>query len=61
MNREYMDQIIRRGNELVLLEQAAECIPLKSSVVRWVAAAVLGALCTLLPAVTAAQTCFSMV
>ena len=61
MNDEYMKKVIRRGNELILLEQAAACLPERSSVVRWAVAAALGILCTLLPSVTAAQACLAII
>ena len=61
MNGEYMNKVIQRGNELILLEQASTYLPRKSSAVRWAVAAALGLLCTLLPSVTAAQVCFSII
>ena len=60
MNNTYLDQVIRRGNELNLLEQAAVCFLERSGVMRWAIAAALGLIFTLLPSVTAAQACLYM-
>ena len=60
MNNTYLDQVIRRGNELNLLEQAAVCFLERSGVMRWEIAAALGLIFTLLPSVTAAQACLYM-
>ncbi len=62
MPDQYLNEIIRRGNELSMLEQAAAlCGPGKSSVVRWAVAAAFGFLVTLLPSVCTAQAFFQMI
>ena len=55
MRDQYLNEIILRGNELALLEQAALSVPKKASPVRWVVAAAFGALVTLFPSVCTAQ------
>lgn len=60
MNNTYLDQVVRRGNDLNMLEQAAVCFPERSGVMRWVIATALGLIFTLLPSVTAAQACLYM-
>ena len=61
MNEQYLNGIIRRGNELAILEQAALAFPKKASPFRWIVAAALGALVTLFPSVCAAQAFFQMI
>ena len=55
MRDQYLNDIIHRGNELTLLEQAALSVPEKASPVRWIVAAAFGLLMTLFPSVCTAQ------
>ena len=56
MRDDYLDNVIRRGNELGMLEQAAAlCRPSRTSGVRWAVAAALCLLITLLPSVCSAH------
>ena len=61
MRDQYLNDVIRRGNELALLEQAALCVPEKASPVRWIVAAAFGALVALFPSVCAAHAFFQMI
>ena len=61
MRDEYLNEVIRRGNELAILERAALCFPTKPSPVRWVVAAAFGVLVTLFPFVCTAQAFFPMI
>ncbi len=61
MRDPYLQEIICRGNELILLEQAALSVPKKASPVRWAVAAAFGLLITLLPSVCNAQTFLQMI
>ena len=61
MRDDYMNGIIRRGNELALLEQAAALMPEKGSPVRWIVAVAFGALVALFPSVCTAQAFFQMI
>lgn len=61
MRDEYLNEVIRRGNELAILERAALCFPKKPSPVRWVVAAAFGVLVTLFPSVCTAQAFFPMI
>ena len=61
MRDEYLNGIIRRGNQLALLEQAALSIPEKASPVRWIVAAAFGLLVALFPSVCTAQAFFQMI
>ena len=61
MRDEYLNEIIRRGNQLALLEQAALSIPKKASPVRWIVAAAFGLLVALFPSVCTAQAFFQMI
>ena len=61
MRDEYLNGIIRRGNQLALLEQAALSIPEKASPVRWIVAAACGVLLSLIPSVCSAQAFFQMI
>ena len=60
MRDEYLNQIIRRGNELAVLEHAALSYPKNTSVIRWAVAAAFGMLVTFLPSVCTAHTFFQM-
>ena len=59
MRDDYLKQIILRGNELTVLEQAALLFPRKTSAIRWAVAAAFGMLVTFLPAVCSAAHAFS--
>ncbi len=61
MRNEYLNTVIRRGNELTVLEQAALALPEKESPVRWMIAAAFGILVTLFPSVCSAQAFFQMI
>ncbi len=62
MRNEYLDKVIRRGNELNLLEQAAsQAAPGRTAVVRWAVAAAFTLLMTLLPSVCSAHAFFQMI
>ena len=54
MRDDYLNNVIRRGNELAVLEQAALSFPERASAVRWVLAAAFCALVTLFPSVCSA-------
>ena len=54
--------MIRRGNELNVLEQAAVLyIPKNSSIIRWAVAGAFGLLVTLLPSVCTAHAFLQMI
>ena len=56
MRDDYLNDVIRRGNTLNMLEQALSAVPSgRFSAVRWVVAAAFGLLVTLLPSVCTAQ------
>ena len=61
MHDDYLNEIIHRGNELAALEQAALVFPKKDSPVRWIVAAALGVLLSLIPSVCSAQAFFQMI
>ncbi|MBR6442252.1 MAG: hypothetical protein IKS46_01085 [Clostridia bacterium] len=62
MRDDYLNNIILRGNELNLLEQAASVpFPKNASVIRWAVAAAFGLLVTLLPSVCTAHAFFQMI
>ncbi len=54
MRDDYLNDVIRRGNELAVLEQAALSFPRRTSAVRWALAAAFGALVALFPSVCSA-------
>ena len=61
MRDDYLKNIILRGNELNLLEQAASVsFPKNASAVRWAVAGAFGLLITLLPSVCTAHAFFQM-
>lgn len=60
MRDQYLNEIIRRGNELAVLEQAALSLPKKAAPVRWIIAAAFGLLVTLFPSVCTAHAFFQM-
>jgi len=61
MRDPYLNDIIHRGNELALLEQAALSVPEKASPLRWIVAAAFGVLVTLFPSVSTAQALLQMI
>ena len=61
MRDEYLNRVIRRGNELSVLEYAAESFPKNLSVIRWAVAAAFGMIVTLLPSVCTAHAFFKMI
>ncbi len=61
MHDQYLNDIIHRGNELALLEQASLSVPKKKSHVRWIVAAAFGILGTLFPSVCTAQTLLQLI
>ena len=61
MRDAYLNEIIHRGNELAVLEQAALMFPKKNTHVRWVVAAAGGILLSLIPSFGSAQAFFQMI
>ena len=61
MRNDYLNIVIRRGNELAVLEQAALIYPRKASPVRWIVAAAFGILFSLIPSVCTAQAFLQMI
>jgi len=61
MSNGYLNNVIRRGNELAVLEQAALIFPKKTSPVRWIFAAAFGVLFSLIPSVCSAHAFFQMI
>lgn len=61
MRNNYLNDVIRRGNELALLEQAALVFPKKTFPVRWIVAAAFSMLFSLIPSVCSAQAFFQMI
>ena len=61
MRDPYLNDIIHRGNELALLEQAGLSVPKKESPVRWIVAAAFGVLVTLFPSVCTAQALLQLI
>ena len=61
MRNDYLNSVIRRGNELAVLEQAAMTFPKKTAPVRWIVAAAFGVLFSLIPSVCSAQAFFQMI
>ena len=61
MRNDYLNSVIRRGNELAVLEQAALIYPRKASPVRWIVAAAFGILFSLIPSVCTAQAFLQMI
>ena len=61
MHDDYVNEVLRRGRELGLLEQAAAGIPEKSSPVRWVIAAAFGLLVALFPSAGTAYAFFQLI
>jgi len=61
MRDPYLNDIIHRGNELALLEQAVLSVPKKESPVRWIVAAAFGVLVTLFPSVCTAQALLQLI
>ena len=61
MHDDYLHEVIHRGNELAVLEQAAISFPKKASPVRWIVTVAFGVLFTLIPSVCSAQAFFQMI
>ena len=61
MHNDYLNSVIRRGNELAVLEHAALAFPKKASPVRWIVVAAFGVLFSLIPSVCSAQAFFHMI
>ena len=61
MRNNYLNDVIRRGNELAVLEQAALIFTKKTSPVRWIVAVAFGVLFSLIPSVCSAQAFFQMI
>ncbi|MDO5436212.1 MAG: hypothetical protein Q4G19_07565 [Clostridia bacterium] len=57
-DEEYIRRVILRGNELELLDRAAEMLPERRSALRGIIAAAAALLTVLLPAVSAARVFF---
>ena len=51
----YLEQVLARSRELVLLDRAARALPDRRSAGKWIVAAALGLLSVFFPAVSAAQ------
>ena len=61
MRNEYLKNVILRGNELNLLEQAVSApFPKNESIIRWAVGAAFGLLITLLPSVCTAHAFFQI-
>ena len=61
MRDNYLNEIIHRGNELAMLEQAALTFPKKTSPVRWIVVVACSVLFSLIPSVCSAQAFFQMI
>ena len=62
VQNEYLNAVIRRGNELNVLEQAAVLYdPKHFSIIRWAVAGAFGLLVTLLPSVCTAHAFLQMI
>ena len=61
MRNDYLNSVIRRGNELAVLEQVALTFPKKTFPVRWIVAAAFSVLFSLIPSVCSAQAFFQMI
>ena len=61
MRDDYLNEIIHRGNEIAVLEQAALTFPKKTSPVRWIVAAACSVLFSLIPSVCSAQAFFQII
>ena len=61
MRDDYLNEIIHRGNELAVLEQAALMFPKKNTPVRWIVAAAFSMLFSLIPSVCSAHAFFQMI
>ena len=61
MRDQYLNDIIHRGNELALLEQAALSVPEKASPVRWIVASAFGLFVVLFPSVCTTQAFLQMI
>lgn len=54
-HEEYMEKIVLRGNQLILLEQAVETMPKRHPLIRFALALAAGGATLLMPAISAAQ------
>ena len=61
MSNDYLNEVIRRGNELAALDQASLLFPKKESVARWLVAAAFTALVALFPSVCSAHAFFPII
>ena len=62
MHDDYLNRVIRRGNDLCLLEHTAILsFPKKATAIRWAVAAAFALLLTLLPSVCSAQAFFQII
>lgn len=62
MRDDYLNDVIRRGNTLNMLEKASSMVPAaRLTAVRWVVAGAFGLLVTLLPSVCTAQSFLYMI
>ena len=62
MHDDYLNRVIRRGNDLCRLEHAAALsFPKRTSTIRWTVAAAFALLLTLLPSVCSAQAFFQII
>ena len=61
MRDSYVNEVIRRGNELSVLEQAALSVPKRNASVRWIVAAACGTLVALFPSVCSAYAFFTII
>ncbi len=57
----YLNEVVRRGNELNALERAALYDPGRTNLIRWAVGAAFGLLVTLLPAVCSARELLLMI
>lgn len=55
MKEQYLQNVLRRADELALLDKAAAVMPDRASIGKWILAAALGLISLLYPAMSAAQ------
>lgn len=55
MKEQYLQNVLRRADELTLLDKAAAVMPDRASIGKWILAAALGLISLLYPAMSAAQ------
>lgn len=61
MRNDYLNNVICRGNELAVLEQAVLALPKKTAPIRWIVAAAFGLLLSLIPSVCSGQAFFLLI